>query len=408
MKRNEYPQCIPPMYKSLHYWNVETTLEKFVEDNIRIFGKQERSDIEKAFPYPSLHRVIKPSIPFEIEIDEDTHELTYRGYTFVYPEGTTHFKLDLFGFGGVSDNLNNVRNNLPTPLNITRNLLPTNNVDDPECQWCVYKEERDYGSSFGFFWMYLDKGTRVTDDVFSIEYLKRFNKMTHEPPLRTVMSLLLEHFDDTLIGALLQDNMELESLFEHKHPITKLIQYFDLNRVYREEEHVGDYEIQNKHKLLSYVINDSEFKDAYRMFTKEGALTKFNNLVEMFKASKYGEFVKVEQTEIYDCCSIHTDNLVVSFCSPHDEDSRYSSHVSLNGRICFDNLSEFSTWGKNINNPLYFPTNEDDFNIIIKHLEFIESDEYVTQLNCEISDTEFESWWESKHIDIQHLMDFSQ
>ena len=37
----------------------------------------------------------------------------------------------------------------------------------------------------------------------------------------------------------------------------------------------------------------------------------------------------------------------------------------------------------------------------------IESDEYVTQLNYEISDTEFESWWESKHIDIQHLMDFS-
>lgn len=405
MKRNEYPQCISPMYKALHYWNVETTLEKFVEDNIRIFGKQERSDVEKAFPYPSLHRVSKPSTPFEVEVDDDTHELTYRGYTFVYPEGTTHFKLDLFGYGNDHDELTNVRNNLPTPLKIE------GDVNSPGSQWCVYKEERDYGSSLGCFWVLLEKGSRCTDDVCSIEYLRQFNKMTHEPPLRTVMSLLIEYFDDTLIGALLQDNMELESLFEMKHPIQKLIQYFDLNRVYRiyREEDIGyDYEIQNKHKLLSYVVGDSEFKDAYRMFTKEGALTKFNNLVDMFKASKYGEFVKVEQTEIYDCCSIHTDNLVVSFCSPHDEDSRYSSHVSLNGRICFDNLSEFSTWGKNINNPLYFPTNEDDFNIIIKHLEFIESDEYVTQLNCEISDTEFESWWESKHIDIQHLMDFSQ
>lgn len=402
MKRNEYPQCIPPMYKSLHYWNVETTLDKFVEDNIRIFGKQERSDVEKAFPYPSLHRVIKPSIPFEIDIDEDTRELTYRGYTFGYPEGTTHFKLDLFGFGNSCDSLSNVRNNLPTPLKIE------GDVSSHESQWCVYKEELDMGSSLGCFWVLLEKGSRCTDDVHSIEYLKRFDKMTHEPPLRTVMSLLLEHFDDTLIGALLQDNMELESLFEHKHSIQKLTQYFDLNRVYREDEQVGEYEIQNKHKLLSYVIGDSDFKDAYRMFTKEGALTKFNNLVEMFKASKYGEFVKVEQLEIYDCCTIHTDNLVVSFCSPHDEDSRYASHISLNGRISFDNINEFRTWGKNINNPLYFPTNEDDFNIIIKHLEFIESDEYVTQLNCEISDTEFESWWESKHMDIQHLMDFSQ
>lgn len=402
MKRNKYPQCIPPMYKPLHYWEVETTLEKFVEDNIHIFGKQERSDIEKAFPYPSLHRVIKPSIPFEIEIDEDTCEMTYRGYTFVYPENTTHFKLNLFGFGGESDNLVELRNNIPTPLMIE------GDVNSPGSQWCVYKEERHAGDSLGCFWVLLEKGTRCVDDVYSIEYLQQFNKMTHEPPLRTVMSLLLEHFDDTLIGALLQDNMELESLFEHKHPIIKLIQYFDLNRVYREEEHVGDYEIQNKHKLLSYVINDSEFKDAYRMFTKECALTKFNNLVEMFKASKYSKFVKVEQLEIYDCCSIHTDNLIVSFCSPHDEDSRYSSHISLNGRIGFDNLNEFSTWGKNINNPLHFPTNEDDFNMIIKHLEFIESDEYTTQLNSEISDEDFEVWWESKHKDIQHLMDFSR
>lgn len=402
MKSNEYPHCIPQMYKGLHYWNVETTLEKFVEENIKIFGKQERSDVEKAFPYPSLHRVIKPSIPFEVEVDEDTHELTYRGYTFVYPEGTTHFKLDLFGFGDANDSLSNVRNNLPTPLKIE------GDVSSHDSQWCAYKEERDYGSSLGCFWVLLEKGSRCTDDVFSIEYLKRFNKMTHEPPLRTVMSLLLEHFDDTLIGALLQDNMELESLFERKHSIQKLTQYFDLNRVYREDEQVGEYEIQNKHKLLSYVIGDSDFRDAYRMFTKEGALMKFNNLVDMFKASKYSDFVKVEQLEIYDCCTIHTDNLVVSFCSPHDEDSRYASHISLNGRIGFDNINEFRTWGKNINNPLYFPTNEDDFNTIIKHLEFIESDEYVTQLNCEISDTEFESWWESNHMDTQHLMDFSQ
>lgn len=401
MKRNEYPYCIPPMYKSLHYWNVETTLEKFVEDNIRIFGKQERSDVEKAFPYPSLHRVIKPSIPFEIEIDANTHELTYRGYTFVYPEGTTHFKLDLFGFGDANDSLTNVRNNLPTPLKIEGCTI------SPESQWCVYKEERYSGSSLGCFWVLLEKGSRCTDDVYSIEYLQQFNKMTHEPPLRTVMSLLLEHFDDTLIGALLQDNMELESLFEHKHSIQKLAQYFDLNRVYREDEQVGDYEIQNKHKLLSYVIGDSEFKDAYRMFTKECALMKFNNLVDMFKASKYSDFVKVEQLEIYDCCTIHTDNLVVSFCSPHDEDSQYASHISLNGRIGFDNINEFRTWGKNINAPFKFPNSQAEFDIVLKHLEFIESDDYVNQVSSDMLDEEFEVWWNNKHDQCKHLMDFS-
>lgn len=250
----------------LHYWSVETTIEEFVQQHKElglVEEKKELSDIESKFPRVNLSRTLKENIPIDIKIKSDMNILAVYGTTFLYPKGTTHFKVDLYRTDSFTDLYLSERN-VPVALKII------GNVESNESTWHTYKVVDGVEQ-----WVELSKGTRCTSDIHSIAKIEEFeqNELETEP---YTIDLVSEKLEKGSTNRLLLEiySLSLSDFFDMRLKYERLVDYFKLNRVYpitkidENTYYVDEVEERNNknqklNEIFYNVVIDQDFKKAY-------------------------------------------------------------------------------------------------------------------------------------------------
>lgn len=244
----------------LHYWGFETTVEEFVDQHKQLGlteKKKVKSDIEKEFPYPSLDRTSKASVPVKVNLDTELEIITWYHETFKYPKGTTHFKFDFFIKKCFAAGYNSERD-IPLALK--------NEGED----WFTYKVIDNDEQ-----WVKLSRGTRTFEDVHDLETIKRFEAKELIQPeyvIDDVIKKLEKSTNNILILELY--TASLTDFFESRYDYDHLVKYFKLNRVfpvriidentyYTDEVNESNKESIALNALLYNVVSTEEFKIAY-------------------------------------------------------------------------------------------------------------------------------------------------
>lgn len=252
----------------LHYWSVETTIEEFVQHHkeIGLFKSNKektKTDIEKEYPNPSLSRTLKENIPIDIKINTDLRILSLYRNCFKYPEGTTHFKVELYHADTFTHSYLS-EHEIPVALKII------GDVNSTDSTWYTYKLVDGFEK-----WVELNKGTRGTDDIHSLEKIEKFEQSVLETE-PYIIDLVSEKLEKSSINRLLLElySPSLSDLFDEKHSYEKLVNYFKLNRVYPitiiddKTYYVDEVEDQNinntkLNEMFYNVVIDNKFKEAY-------------------------------------------------------------------------------------------------------------------------------------------------
>lgn len=140
-------------------------------------------------------------------------------------------------------------------------------------------------------------------------------------------------------------------------------------------------------------------------------IEQFNQLVTWFKDTKYADKIKVhdDESEIYNFCTINTDTLVLGFCNKHDIDDPKgrSSYVYINGHVCFEHREMFDKWRNCITPPMFLPTSKEQFDALLKLLEYVESTQFLLDADDETTDEEFDKILSKVYADVEDLLDYN-
>lgn len=189
--------------------------------------------------------------------------LAVYGTTFLYPKGTTHFKVDLYRTDSFTDLYLSERN-VPVALKII------GNVESNESTWHTYKVVDGVEQ-----WVELSKGTRCTRDIHSIAKIEEFeqNELETEP---YTIDLVSEKLEKGSTNRLLLEiySLSLSDFFDMRLKYERLVDYFKLNRVYPitkidentyyvDEVEERNIKNQKLNELFYNVVIDQDFKKAY-------------------------------------------------------------------------------------------------------------------------------------------------
>lgn len=185
----------------------------------------------------------------------------------------------------------------------------------------------------------------------------------------------------------------------NEHSITPFAKTVDLLTLTAE-----DYELLARYSTISVVeimqhVLDNEYS----------GLPSLIQVIKWFEGTHYQPYIKIREYDrnfIY--VTINTPNILIGFCNAHDEDPTdgWSSYLYINGRICFDHNKLYDKWS-NAHQPYFLPQTKEQFDNLLKIIDYVASDLYVEHYEDESDDEDIHSDMDNAYKAVEDFADWS-
>lgn len=258
-------------FPAMHYFSVEITHEKFIEqieeieqdnwldfemksyrdENLNLVSSPEDDEkyLDEEFPFLAMTRTENKTQPVQLQLFPDLNIMKYFDCKFAYPEGTTHFYTELYHEKDFH-NQYMAEKNTPIALRIEGDINST------DSSWYVYKEVQDLLGE----WTLLPKGTRCTEKCHSIEELTKFVRIELAEK-KFIVDSIVQKLPEGSSEKILFDmySYNLSDFFQNKFHYERIVKYFELRRVFP----IGQNHFASLNDLFFNMVRSEVFQKVY-------------------------------------------------------------------------------------------------------------------------------------------------